>query len=130
MVDRDEHHSFSDLLRQLNLTIEDEQHFLQKLTDDQRKSIEGLLNASKLISSDAEHRLMVNIEHVHDDYLLKSSKETSSKECFVVSNTLAKSRIYCGVERETFALVSLITLECQYLFARFSSTSRRPSPTR
>ena len=103
MMDRGEHHSFSDLLRQLNLMIEEEQHFLQMLTDDQRESIGDLLKASKSISSDAEHRLMVNIEHVDDDYLLKSSKETSSKECFVVSSTLANSRTYYCAQRGTDA---------------------------
>ena len=80
MVNRDDHHSLWNLLHRLNLMIEEEQHFLHILTDDQRQAIKESLKASKLISSDEEHRLMVNIEHVDADYLLKSSKETSSND--------------------------------------------------
>jgi signal transduction histidine kinase len=79
MFNIDLNRSFIDLIHNLNLMINEEEYFLEISSDDQQKIIENLLKNSKLISYDNDNRLIINIEHVENDYLLKSSKETSSK---------------------------------------------------
>jgi len=78
MFDNDINQSFIDLLHKFNLMKDEEQNFLEISSNDQQQIIENLLKNSKFISYDNENRLMVNIEHIDNDYLLKSSKDTSS----------------------------------------------------
>lgn len=78
MFDPDINRSFIDLIHKLNLMNDEEQNFLEISSNDQQQTIENLLKNSKFISYDNDNRFMVNIEHVDNDYLLKSSKETSS----------------------------------------------------
>ncbi len=61
----------------LNLFKDDEQYFLEISSNDQQEIIENRLENSSLISYDNDKRMMVNIKHVDNDYLLKSVKETS-----------------------------------------------------
>lgn len=79
MFDNDTNRSFINLLERLDLINEEDHSFLEISSHDQQQMIENLLNNSKLISYDEDNRLMVNIEHVDKDYLLKSSNETSGK---------------------------------------------------
>lgn len=79
MFDNDTNRSFINLLERLDLINEEDHSFLEISSHDQQQIIENLLNNSKLISYDEDNRLMVNIEHVDKDYLLKSSNETSGK---------------------------------------------------
>jgi len=78
MFDSDINHLFIDFLHQLNLMKDEEQYFLEISPNDQQQTIENLLKNSKFISYDNDNRLMMNIEQVDNDYLLKSSKDTSS----------------------------------------------------
>ncbi|CAF4733423.1 unnamed protein product, partial [Rotaria socialis] len=77
MFDIDTNRSIIDLIEKFNLLNDEEQYFLEISSNDQQEKIETLLKSSKLISHDDDQRLLVNIEHVDQDYLLKSSKETS-----------------------------------------------------
>ncbi|CAF4496183.1 unnamed protein product [Rotaria sp. Silwood2] len=77
MFDNDLNRSFIDLIQKLNLINDEEQYFLEISTNDQQQTIENLLKNSKFISHDNDNRLIVNIEHVDNDYLLKSSKDIS-----------------------------------------------------
>jgi len=64
-------------LSQLNLLKDEEQYFLEISSNDQQQIIENLLKNSPLISYDNDMRMIVNIEHIDNDYLLKSVKESS-----------------------------------------------------
>ncbi|CAF1424737.1 unnamed protein product [Adineta steineri] len=77
MFDSDINRSFIDLIHKLDLMNDDEQYFLEISSNEQQQTIEKRLKNSSLISTDNDDRLTVNIEHVDNDYLLKSSKETS-----------------------------------------------------
>ncbi|CAF0838903.1 unnamed protein product [Rotaria sordida] len=77
MFDSNQNRSFIDLIHQLNLINDEEQYFLEISSYDQQQTIENFLKNSKFISYDNDNRLIVNIEHVDNDYLLKSSKDTS-----------------------------------------------------
>jgi len=79
MFDTDINRSFIDLIHKLNLINDEEQYFLEISSNDQQQTIENLLKNSNFISYDNDNRLLINIEHVDKDYLLKSSKETTSK---------------------------------------------------
>jgi hypothetical protein len=79
MFDTDINRSFIDLIDKLNLINDEEQYFLEISSNDQQQTIENRLRNSNFISYDNDNRLLINIEHVDKDYLLKSSKETSSK---------------------------------------------------
>jgi hypothetical protein len=77
MFDIDINRSFVDLMDKCNLMKDEKQDFLEISSNDQQKTIENRLKNSALISYDNDNRLIVNIEHVDNDYLLKSSKDTS-----------------------------------------------------
>ncbi|CAF3394700.1 unnamed protein product [Rotaria sp. Silwood1] len=77
MFDSDLNRSFVNLIQYLNLINDKEKYFLEISSNDQQQTIENLLKNSKFISYDNDNRLIVNIEHIDNDYLLKSSKETS-----------------------------------------------------
>ncbi|CAF3395769.1 unnamed protein product [Rotaria sp. Silwood1] len=77
MFDSDLNRLFINLIQNLNLINDKEKYFLEISSNDQQQTIENLLKNSKFISYDNDNRLIVNIEHVDNDYLLKSSKETS-----------------------------------------------------
>ena len=66
-------------INRLNLLKDEELNFLQISSADQQERFENLLKNSKLISYDNENRLMVNIEEIDNDYLLKSTKDLSSR---------------------------------------------------
>jgi len=78
MFDRDINHLFIDFIHQLNLMKDEEQYFLEISSNDQQQIIENLLKNSKFISYDNDNRFIINIEHVDNYYLLKSSKDISS----------------------------------------------------
>lgn len=78
MLDKDKNQSFIDLIEKFNLINNEEKYFLELSSNDQQESIEKLLKNSKLISYDNDNRLMINIEHVEKDYLIKSSKDNSN----------------------------------------------------
>ncbi|CAF1147680.1 unnamed protein product [Rotaria magnacalcarata] len=77
MFDIDTNRSIIDCIEKFNLLNDEEQDFLEISSNDQREKIETLLKSSKFISHDDDQRFLVNIEHVDQDYLIKSSKETS-----------------------------------------------------
>ena len=77
MLDTDVNSEWMDLFSQWNLMKEEERDFLEISSDDQQKMIENRLKNSELISYDEDKRMMINVEHVDHDYLLKSSKESS-----------------------------------------------------
>ncbi|CAF1280597.1 unnamed protein product [Adineta ricciae] len=78
MFDSDMNRSFVELIQKLNLMNDnEEQSFLQISTNDQQQTFENLLKSSPFISFDSENRMMINIEHVESDYLVKSSNESS-----------------------------------------------------
>ncbi len=77
MFDVDINRSFVDLMDKYNLMKDEKQDFLEISSNDQQQTIENRLKNSTLISYDNDNRLIVNIEHVDNDYLLKSSKDTS-----------------------------------------------------
>jgi hypothetical protein len=79
MFDTDRNHSFMEFIHKLNIMKDEEQYFLEISTNDQQEMMENILKTSKFISFDHDNRLMINIEHVDNDYLLKSSKDSSSK---------------------------------------------------
>jgi hypothetical protein len=78
MFDSDINRLFIDFLHQLNLMKNQEQYFLEISSNDQQQTIENLLKNSKFISYDNDNRLMINIEHIDNNYLLKSTNKTSS----------------------------------------------------
>ncbi|CAF1111220.1 unnamed protein product [Adineta steineri] len=77
MFDSDVNRSFIDLIHKLDLMNDDEHYYLEISSNEQQQTIEKRLKNSNLISIDNDNRLTVNIEHADNDYLLKSSKETS-----------------------------------------------------
>jgi hypothetical protein len=79
MFDTDRNHSFMEFIHKLNIMKDEEQYFLEISTNDQQEMMENILKTSKFISFDHDNQLMINIEHVDNDYLLKSSKDSSSK---------------------------------------------------
>ncbi len=80
MVDKEKNGLLMDLVDQFDLLKDAEQHFLEVADNDQQARIEELLKNSKLIFRYHDNQWMVNIEDVEQDYLLKSSKETSSRD--------------------------------------------------
>lgn len=78
MFDMDLNRSFIDLMSKLDLINIDEKAFLEITSNDQQQTIENILKSSPLISYDEDNRFLINIEHVEKDYLIKTSKETSS----------------------------------------------------
>ena len=79
MLDINMNHSFIDLIDKLNLLNNVQKDFLEAASHDQRQILENLLKTSEIISHDCHNQLMINIEHIDQDYLLKTSKDTSSK---------------------------------------------------
>jgi hypothetical protein len=79
MFHPDTSRSFIDLFHNLHFLDDEEQDFLQISSADQQQTIEKQLQSSNLISYDGDNRMLVNIEHVDSDYLLKSSNDTSGK---------------------------------------------------
>ena len=79
MIDQDSNGTFVDVLGKLNLMIDEKPAFLELATSDEQQAMESRLRGSPLVSVDHEDRLVVDIEHVDHDSLLKSSKEKSSK---------------------------------------------------
>ena len=75
----EENQSFIDCLKRLELIQDGEQLFLQSPSNEQQEMMKNRLQTSPLISFDDDQRMLVNIEHVEKDYLLKSSKESSSR---------------------------------------------------
>ena len=77
MFDEDINRSFIEILNKLNLMNNTEEYFLEISSNNQQERIENILKNSKLISFDNDNRLLVNIEHIDNDYLLKSTKDNS-----------------------------------------------------
>ena len=77
MFDEDTNQSFIEIMNKLNLMKNEEKYVLEIITNDQQERIEKSFQNSKLISFDQDNRLLVNIEHIDNDYLLKSTKDSS-----------------------------------------------------
>ena len=79
MFDEETNRNFIDIvIHKLHLLENQQIYFLNKLESNPFDDEEFVKSQSNLISFDKDHRLVVNIEHVDSDYLLKSSKDTSS----------------------------------------------------
>lgn len=78
MFDEEMNRSLLDItIQKLNLFENQKIYFVDKLQSNCQFD-EIVKNKPNLISFDNDHRLIVNIEHVDNDYLLKSTKETTS----------------------------------------------------
>lgn len=77
MFDSDTNRSFVELIRNSTFINDGEHDFLQMSSADQQQTIEKRLRSSNLISYDSDDRMLVNIEHLSKEYLLKSSNETT-----------------------------------------------------
>lgn len=79
MFEDEENRLFSEELNKFQLINDEEKSFVEKLSNEEREIMKNRLKDSPLISLDDDGRMMVNIEHVDKDYLLKSSKESSGR---------------------------------------------------
>ena len=84
MIDEDSNRTSVNLVAKLDLLVDHKLDFLELATSDEQQAIESRLSASPLVSVDQDDRLIVDIEHVDQDSLLKSSKETFSKRAACV----------------------------------------------
>lgn len=102
MFDIDINRSFVDLLDKCNLMKDEKQDFLEISSNDQQKTIENRLKNSTLISYDNDNRLIVNIEHIDNDYLLKSSKDTSGRRSIFPFDSTNSSKFSSITRRYSF----------------------------
>lgn len=79
MFEHEENQAFIECFKRLELIQNGEKYFLERISNEQQEMMKNRLNASSFISFDDDERMIVNIEHVEKDYLLKSSKESSSR---------------------------------------------------
>ena len=79
MFEYEDNRLFIEELEKFQLINDEEKSFLEKASNEQEEIMKNLLKNSPLISFDEDKRMMVNIEHLDKDYLLKSSKESSGR---------------------------------------------------
>jgi hypothetical protein len=81
MSDRTGNEDFLRLLAQMNLLVNETMHFLPQIDDHEKETIERALRASPLMSfEDDKKRLLLDQQQIENDFLLKTSTETTGKQ--------------------------------------------------